>query len=168
MKLYVKSSDEDYNNLENIARDKRTRSNTLKGIADICDSGLDLFIAEHPNTSTVTLDELADRYAKDSNEYIGIRLAFNKNTPAEALDKLTRYQTGDEYINCLVAIHPNASPETLSYIFYNANRDISVFKSLALNPHTPVNILEQITDDESMWMIVREDAEKTLKRLGLR
>ena len=164
MKVYVKC-DEDIRNLEDIVRNPRTRSHTLQDISEMHSTMLDLYIAEHPNTPVETLDELANRYLANSSEPIGIRLAYNKNTSTKTLDTLSRYNSW--YVVGLVAIHPNTSPETLSYIFDKTD-DIFVIESLAVNPNTPVDVLEQIADDDSLMPHFRESANKTLHDLGIR
>jgi hypothetical protein len=164
MKVYVKC-DEDIRNLEDIVRNPRTRSRTLQDISDMHNTMLDLYIAEHPNTSVETLDELANRYLDIGSEPIGTRLAYNKNTSSKTLNTLSRY--GSWYVVGLVAVHQNTSPDTLSYIFEKAD-DIFVIESLAVNPNTPADILEHIADDDSLMPHFRESANKTLHDLGIR
>ena len=132
---------------EELAKNPKTPPEFLRHLAQTTKNGTALrLLAENPNTPADVLSYLAN------DPFYQTRVAVNRSTPPEVLDKLSR--THDLYQRRLVAANPNASEATLKRLAKSSD-----WRTLdAGNPNTPYSVLQRLMetagDDDSMRNII--------------
>jgi hypothetical protein len=121
--------------------------------------------AENPQTPAWRLEQLADdARAREA-------VAGNPNTPADTLDRLvdiedslpsgTSITNANEIIEA-VAGNPGTHEDTLRRLMKRYNDYHDILLILALNPHTPTDVLEELLD--SRYQDVRIEAMINLQK----
>ncbi|MDK2065427.1 hypothetical protein PT447_10865 [Aliarcobacter butzleri] len=125
-----------------MAEHKNTSSETLDKLADDKEWFVKLRVAEHKNTSSETLDKLAE----DKDSEIRGRVAGHKNTSSETLDKLSNDE--DKYVIWNIMRHSNTSIETLDKIVEKTDdyRELNKFSEIIkLNENIKKKVIDKIS-----------------------
>ena len=100
-------------------------------------------IASDPNTRTEVLRSMAD-----TNEYfIQLDLAANPHTPTDILDQFTDFRKYSSHVRGAVAANPSTPRDTLYKLITLG--DPIVYRALADNPNTPIDLLDVIAHRQS-------------------
>lgn len=121
---------------------KRYIKSAIKNISDE-DFNTQRHVASDPATRVETLRGMAD-----TNDYfMNLDLASNPSTPWDILDKFTDFRHYSSHIRAAVASNPSATKEMLYKLMKPG--DPIVYKAIAENPITPLDLLEEITHKQS-------------------
>lgn len=147
MKRYIRSAivpitDEDWKVQIEIARNPRTRAETLDVIAKQNYDAITVlqFVVYNPNTSVATLNWLAS----NSIPYVRELVARRQDLPSSTLDKLADDPAED--VRCSVAENPNTSLRTLGKLAKDP--EFSIRKRVAENPKASSSILIRLTKSD--------------------
>ncbi|MBN3870976.1 hypothetical protein [Nostoc sp. JL33] len=128
--------------LQHLALNPNTPDTTLEDLATdkhhICQA-----VAINPKTPIYLLEQLA------TYEYWEIRssVAQNPNTPIALLEQLAKDKSSEVYLG--VIKNPNAPVNLLIQAFNQSENDGLIRYTLAQNPSTPLNILEELASSAS-------------------
>ena len=180
MKRYIKSAvsninSEDSDVKDELASDPNTSAFMLKQLALDDSRFIRKAVAENPSTPTEVLKLLVnDKYARvryavacnpnataeilsalinDSDETIRNAITLSPNVTDSILMDLLKNDNKDDDNAFIVARSEKASPETLTYLFNNADHnDTHIMRRLARNTNTPVEILQELANFDTSYV----------------
>ena len=162
-----------------VAKNPKTPVSILNNIMQGSYSGAWEGIAVNPNTTVEMLEELVNYSTQEgiTNDSVPISVAKNPNTPVHLLEKLVT-MTYDkknkwtkanqtpiiqgrkiaEELSIALIKNPNLPLHFLEY-FAQEDKSNYIKGSVAQNPRTPINILEELSRDSNLYWYLLHNAE---------
>jgi len=133
------------NTRASIAKDPSTPVDILVQLSQDEDWMVRQGVAGHRNTPAEALDRLSHCLIEDQADGTLERVASNHNTPAEALVRLS--QDENEQVRYYVVWNPNTPIDTLVQL--SQDKSEFVRRKVARNPRTPIDTLVRLSQDKS-------------------
>jgi hypothetical protein len=125
---------------------KRELEKRLNAQIDELKSEIDyLHDVQYKIANAKTLARVLEILANSKNYHVCEAVAYNENTPPEALKTLARI--GDSILRKIIAENPNTPPETLKTLAND--EDVQIREAVALNPNTAPETLKTLANDEN-------------------